>query len=308
MESVCLKCGDVGFIEAIVFCNKCEACALHRYCLDGPVIFTDEVLWFCEDCEPEQISQKTKPASLANNALQTRRKLKHCVKRLKERNQQHKKKINEKPKNGKVNSGMHNIGHEQETETKNECEPVPSIAPNTNVVPKSIQVTSTDDLIPLEVHVDAQPIVEPMWRGNLLFCDKSKTISTVNGLLAHLSSLASPKVLEEADLFPEVLSADLLPRSSVWPNSFKKEGPTDKSIALYFFPVNERSSISAFDKLVGDIIRTEEAIRVVTENAVLLIFPSTLLPIQHQRFQSKHYLWGVFKKKQPSLETNDAVC
>jgi hypothetical protein len=22
-----------------------------RYCLDGPVIFTDEVIWFCEDCE-----------------------------------------------------------------------------------------------------------------------------------------------------------------------------------------------------------------------------------------------------------------
>ncbi|CAK8573417.1 unnamed protein product [Lathyrus sativus] len=308
MESVCLKCGDVGFIEAIVFCNKCEACALHRYCLDGPVIFTDEVIWFCEDCEPKQISQKTKSRSLANNALRTRRKLKHCVKRLKVRNQQHKKKIIEERKNGNVNSGMHNISHEQETESKIECEPVRSNAPNTNVVPKSVlisQVTATDDLIPLEVHVDAQPIAEPMWRGNLLFCDKSKTIGTV---LAHLSSLASPKVLEEADLFPEVLSADLLPRSVVWPNSFKKEGPTDKSIALYFFPVNERSSINAFDMLVDDIIRTDDAIRVATENAVLLIFPSTLLPTQHQRFQSKHYLWGVFKKKKTSLKTNDAVC
>ncbi|XP_058740612.1 uncharacterized protein LOC131655497 [Vicia villosa] len=305
MESVCLKCGDVGFIEAIVFCNKCEACALHRYCLDGPVIFTDEVIWFCEDCEPKQISQKTKLASLANYRIQTRRKLKHCVKRLKERNQQHKRKIKEKGKNGKVKSGMHNISHEQETESKNECEPVPSNSPNSNVVPESIQisqVTVTDDLIPLEVHVDAQPIAEPIWRGNLLFCDKSKTTGTVK-LLAHLSSLASPKVLEEVDLFPEVLSADLLPRSAVWPTSFKKKGPTDKSIALYFFPVNE----SVFDKLVDDIIRTEEAVRVVTENAVLLIFPSTLLPIQHQRFQSKHYLWGVFKKKQTSLEANDAV-
>ncbi|KAI5400250.1 hypothetical protein KIW84_065247 [Lathyrus oleraceus] len=270
-----------------------------RYCLDGPVVFTDEVIWFCEDCEPKKISLKTKSASLANNALQPRRKLKHCVKRLTVRNQQHKK-IKEKQKNGKVNSRVHNIRYEQETESENECEPVPSNAPNTNVVPKSVlisQVTATDDLITLEVHVEAQPIAEPMWRGNLLFCDKSKTIGTVNGLLAHLSSLASPKVLEEADLFPEVLSADLLPRSAVWPNSFKKEGPTDRSIALYFFPVNERSSINVFDMLVDDIIRTDDAIRVVTENAVLLIFPSTLLPTQHQRFHSKHYLWGVFKKK-----------
>jgi hypothetical protein len=28
---------------------------IFRYCLDGPVIFTDEVIWFCEDCEAELI-------------------------------------------------------------------------------------------------------------------------------------------------------------------------------------------------------------------------------------------------------------
>jgi len=40
--------------------------------------------------------------------------------------------------------------------------------------------------------------------------------------------------------------------------------------------------MKAFDKLVDDIIFTEAAIRIVTENAVLLIFSSDLLPIQHQ--------------------------
>jgi hypothetical protein len=77
-------------------------------------------------------------------------------------------------------------------------------------------------------------------RGNLIFCDKSKAIGRVNGLLAHLSNIASPKVLDEMKFFPHVLSADLLPRSEVWPNSFKEEGPTDESIALYFFPGNRR--------------------------------------------------------------------
>jgi len=28
---------------------------LFRYCLDGPVIFTDEVIWFCEDCETDVV-------------------------------------------------------------------------------------------------------------------------------------------------------------------------------------------------------------------------------------------------------------
>ncbi|GAU26404.1 hypothetical protein TSUD_278490 [Trifolium subterraneum] len=53
--TVCLTCGDEGFEEAIVYCNKCEDCFMHRYCLDGPVIFTDEVIWFCEDCEQEVV-------------------------------------------------------------------------------------------------------------------------------------------------------------------------------------------------------------------------------------------------------------
>ncbi|KAK2404490.1 RING/FYVE/PHD zinc finger superfamily protein [Trifolium repens] len=326
MEAVCLKCGDVGFIEAIVFCNKCQACALHRYCLDGPVIFTDDVIWFCEDCEPKAVvsysldqstllaSKKTNSSNLANNAILSQRKLDYCVKRVKKSKQQNTKKNEEKQKNGKVSSVLvaetkvllsdsrcspeleHpqcNISHEQENKSKNGCGTVPTDAENSNVGLKPVQisqVTATDDLITSNIPVDAQPISDPIWRGDLLFCNK--TI----GLLAHLSSLASPKVREETELFPEVLSADLPPRSAVWPNSFKKEGPTDKSIALYFFPKDKRLAIKAFDMLVDDIIRTEAAIRVVTENAMLLMFPSTLLPIQHQKFQTKYYLWGVFKK------------
>ncbi|XP_045810726.1 uncharacterized protein LOC123905110 isoform X1 [Trifolium pratense] len=339
MEAVCLKCGDLGFIEAIVFCNKCQACALHRYCLDGPVIFTDDVIWFCEDCEPNPVvsyslnqstllsSKNTNSSNLANNAILSQRKLDYCVTRLQKSQQQNKKKNEEKQKQkkGKVNSVLVaetkvllsdsrcsteveypqcNINHEQENNSKIYCGTVPTDAENSNMGPKSVQisqVTATDDLITLDIPVDAQPISDPIWRGDLLFCNK--TI----GLLAHLSSLASPKVREETELFPEVLSAELPPRSAVWPNSFKKEGPTDKSIALYFFPKDKRLSIKAFDMLVDDIIRTEAAIRVLTKNAMLLMFPSTLLPIQHQiilwtEFQTKYYLWGVFKKKQTSKE------
>ncbi|KAK2457983.1 RING/FYVE/PHD zinc finger superfamily protein [Trifolium repens] len=314
MEAVCLKCGDVGFIEAIVFCNKCQACALHRYCLDGPVIFTDDVIWFCEDCEPKPIvsysvdqstllaSKKTNSSNLANKAILSQRKLDYCVKRVKKSKQQIKKK-NEEKNDSRCSPELEhlqcNISHEQENKSKNDFGTVPTDAENSNVGPKSVQisqVTATDDLITSDIPVDAQPISDPIWRGDLRF--SNKTI----GLLAHLSSLASPKVREETKLFPEMLSADLPPRSAVWPNSFKKEGPTDKSIALYFFPKDKRLSIKAFDLLVDDIIRTEAAIRVVTENAVLLMFPSTLLPIQHQKFQTKYYLWGVFKKKQTSKE------
>lgn len=75
-------------------------------------------------------------------------------------------------------------------------------------------------------------------RGSLRISDPS--FGTVIGLLAHVSTLASPKVLEETRFFPDVLCPDLRPRTAVWPKSFMKCGPNMDSIALYFFPDSER--------------------------------------------------------------------
>lgn len=63
---------------------------------------------------------------------------------------------------------------------------------------------------------------------------------TVRGLAAHLSTMASSRVFEEAKRFPELLCLELLPRSDVWPNNFIKRGPSDDNIALYLFPNNDR--------------------------------------------------------------------
>jgi hypothetical protein len=62
----------------------------------------------------------------------------------------------------------------------------------------------------------------------------------ITGLIGHLSTLACPKVLEETRNLPNVLNADLLQRSAVWPASFAKFGTNYQSIGLYFFPQNER--------------------------------------------------------------------
>lgn len=55
-----------------------------------------------------------------------------------------------------------------------------------------------------------------------------------------MSSLACSKVYEEAKLLPQLLSVELLRRCDIWPKGFEKVGPTDQSIALYFFPEGER--------------------------------------------------------------------
>jgi beta-glucosidase-like glycosyl hydrolase len=169
------------------------------------VIFTDDVIWFCEDCEPKPVvsysldqstllsSKKTKSSNLANNAILSQRKLDYCVKRVKKSKQQNKKKNEEKQKNGKVSSVLvdetkvllsdsrcspeleHpqcNISHEQENKSKNDCGTVPTDAENSNVGPKPVQisqVTATDDLITSNIPVDAQPISDPIWRYEFCF-------------------------------------------------------------------------------------------------------------------------------------------
>ncbi|XP_059454716.1 uncharacterized protein LOC132184940 isoform X2 [Corylus avellana] len=152
-------------------------------------------------------------------------------------------------------------------------------------------------------HVPSQPIIDPIWRGSLSICNK--IFGTV-GLVAHLSNLACPKVFEEAKLIPRMLSAELRCRSGLWPKGFGKRGPTDQSIALYFFPENE-SYEKAFQILVDSMIGQDLALRSVAQNAELLVFSSKLLPPQYWKFQGKFYLWGVFRKKQAFGVTNTAV-
>ncbi|XP_058779042.1 uncharacterized protein LOC131653031 [Vicia villosa] len=221
--SVCLTCGDEGFEEAIVYCSKCGDYAMHRYCLVGPVVFTDKVTWFCMDCE-EVVVEADHPNS-------------------------------ETPESEKD-----------------------------------------------EVVFDPQPIADPIWRGSLQVFNKS--FDKIRGLMGHLSTLACPKVLEEASHLPDVLYANLLQRSAVWPESFKKFGTNNQSIGLYFFPENE-SVRSYYDQLVDEMISNDLAIRVMVEKTELLIFSSTLLPRQYKRFHSKYYLWGTFKRKQVTSTMKD---
>jgi len=63
----------------------------------------------------------------------------------------------------------------------------------------------------------------------------------MDGIVAHVSSLACPKVHETASSLKGRLSAEILPRLEVWPKTFLKNGgPKDESVALFFFPSSER--------------------------------------------------------------------
>ncbi|XLS85410.1 hypothetical protein HN51_035576 [Arachis hypogaea] len=99
MGTVCLKCGGEGFPETLVFCKEYQACALHRYCLNGPVVFWEEVIWFCEDCEVKLVKpssfdicvsaspENSDFISLENDTYKATKKLRNCINRVKKSNQ-----------------------------------------------------------------------------------------------------------------------------------------------------------------------------------------------------------------------------
>ncbi|TQE05280.1 hypothetical protein C1H46_009137 [Malus baccata] len=151
-------------------------------------------------------------------------------------------------------------------------------------VAKSVETSLVTTCDPLKIsaiicYVAARPIIDPIWRYNLFLL--SDSLSYGERVQAH-------------------------PVQDVWPKAFEKCGPNDQSIALYFFPDNERDE-KDFDTLAVSMIQDDLAMRAVLEDAELLVFTSVILPEQYRRFQTKFYLWGVFRAKQFPQLTNSSV-
>ncbi|KAF9609128.1 hypothetical protein IFM89_013382 [Coptis chinensis] len=143
----------------------------------------------------------------------------------------------------------------------------------------------------------SRPIIEPAWRGFFEICTGKFWLQ------AHLSNKACLQVYEAAKLMPKVLSMNMMPRCDAWPKSFSVSAPTDENIALYFFPSTEWV-VKPFDELVQNIMTCDLALKVLLENAELLIFSSNRLPNHYWRFNGKYYLWGVFRGRKDSSDNS----
>ncbi|CAK8532634.1 unnamed protein product [Lathyrus sativus] len=251
--SVCLKCGNQGFEETLVYCFKCQHYALHRYCLDGSVVFTDDVIWFCEDCEGEVID-----VDFSDNAIVDSENTE--ISFSEDYDQDNADSENVDVEDCDVDNSDNEIADSKKTED------------NSSEVDSEYECATVAD-------PDPHPIADPIWSLQL--------INRSFELMSHLSTLACLKVLEETRHLPDVLYADLLQRSAVWPQSFSKYGTNNQSIGLYFFPENERVE-RYFDELVYEMISSNLAIRAKVEEAELLIFSSTMLPCQYR--SELHYI------------------
>ncbi|KAF7089071.1 hypothetical protein CFC21_092115 [Triticum aestivum] len=140
-------------------------------------------------------------------------------------------------------------------------------------------------------HYSSLPIDEPIWSGLIKTCSKDYV-----SLDAHLSTKYCEIVCKLSRSLQPVVEVTKLSRMEAWPRSFEVSRPTDSDIALYFFPHKMRQRTD-LDQLVKEVVENDMVLLAVVGEAEMLIFPSILLPEQHQTFQGRPYLWAAFRPR-----------
>ncbi|AES82678.2 hypothetical protein MTR_7g116160 [Medicago truncatula] len=105
---------------------------------------------------------------------------------------------------------------------------------------------------------------------------------TYDGFQAHLSTCHAVEVINFVSSFPEIITLDELPRSSIWPSQFRAQ-VTKEDIGLYFFAKDVNSYDTHYSSLMNKMIKNDMALKGNLNGAELLIFPSNILPQEIQR-------------------------
>ncbi|KAG8093309.1 hypothetical protein GUJ93_ZPchr0012g19883 [Zizania palustris] len=168
----------------------------------------------------------------------------------------------------------------------------PSLRPNDG---------SSGRTIPCE-HIDSTiPELDYIWQGDIELWRTGRSPALCEGLQAHLSCFASPKVLEVAKKLPSKVHLEELARQNLWPPQFHENGPTNDSIGIFFFARDNQSYENYYSKLVENMIKDDLALRGNTETTELLIFASNTLSKNFQRWNMFHFLWGIFRVRRKDV-------
>ncbi|KAG0474500.1 hypothetical protein HPP92_014186 [Vanilla planifolia] len=128
-------------------------------------------------------------------------------------------------------------------------------------------------------------------------CEDSNAPEVFNGIQAHVSACASHKVSEVVANVPCNFQLEEVSHNSSWPLQFPGISPQEENIALFFFAKDIQSYDRGYKELVERMLRNDSALKGNIDGTELLIFTSTKLPLNSQRWNSMHYLWGMFRVK-----------
>ncbi|KAI7733148.1 hypothetical protein M8C21_013301 [Ambrosia artemisiifolia] len=143
----------------------------------------------------------------------------------------------------------------------------------------------------------AIPDHECIWQGSFEINRSGKTAEFWDGLQAHLSTCASPRVFEAVNKFPHKILLNGVSRVSAWPTQFENSGVKEDNIAIYFFAKDLESYEKSYLVLLDDMIKGDLALIGSINGVELLIFPSNQLPEKSNRWNMLFFLWGVFRGK-----------
>ncbi|KAK1322672.1 hypothetical protein QJS10_CPA02g00440 [Acorus calamus] len=163
--------------------------------------------------------------------------------------------------------------------------------PGTRVLESPSSIVCNQPLAVHQAYTDAIPLHRSTWRG---YFDHFPW--KYGPLKAHLSIKACQRVVNVAKKLPKFLHVSDWLSHDDWPQSLQITPPTDENIGLYFFPERHKMRLDKLEKATR--IKT---LRVILDEAELLVFSSYLLPQKHQRIHGQFYLWGLFRRRQPPM-------
>ncbi|XP_015166890.1 uncharacterized protein [Solanum tuberosum] len=139
------------------------------------------------------------------------------------------------------------------------------------------------------------PALVPSWMGNF---DILGALELAPGLFnnciqAHPPCRVRRKVYEFSGLLPDTLKFELVPRGDIWAGLFNSHFPDKEDIGLYFF-ASERERSERYISLVEFMHSKDLVLRTLINDVELIILASTALCSDSQRWNSEHFLWGLF--------------
>ncbi|CAI9753834.1 unnamed protein product [Fraxinus pennsylvanica] len=189
-------------------------------------------------------------------------------------------------------------------------EPRTSIAANVNnnilpyIEPRASTVDNVNNNILPYVEVStSNPAIRAVWMGSFNIHNGFKHGTLSDPIQAHPPGKVHRKVYEFSMLLPEVLHFELFPCRELWMNLFQAYCPDGKNIGLYFFPSNSERSKDYFS-LLESMIEKDLALRKQIADVELLLFASTRLSPDCQRWNGKYFLWGFFRRE----KRDDIAC
>ncbi|CAN4086260.1 unnamed protein product [Withania somnifera] len=139
------------------------------------------------------------------------------------------------------------------------------------------------------------PALVPYWKGSFDILGGLEFAPGMfnNCIQAHPPSRVRRKVYEFLGLLPDTLKFELVPRGDIQGSLFNNHCPLKEDIGLYFF-ASERERSEIYIALVEFMYIKDLVMRTLIKDVELLIFASTALCSDSQRWNNEHFLWGLF--------------